>query len=130
MKWLYRKICIPLMLINDNVYTFISGIVISLATNIFTSLFMDKDSWHFINSWHMYVSVILYLVTGGVCICIATKIGPYHDYMKKNEYTDNKKKRELLEGQNEKSLQWVIIFLLFFLTITLGTVFFALNYII
>lgn len=130
MKWLFKKICVPLMLINDNVYTFISGIVISLATNIFTTLFMEKDKWHFINSWHMYLSVLLYLFAGGVCIFIAAKIGAYQDYMKKNDYADTKKKRELLEGQNDKSLRWVITFLLFFLTIILGSIFFALNYII
>ena len=130
MKWLFKKICVPLMLINDNVYTFISGIVIALATNIFTTLFMDKEKWHFISSWHMYVSVLLYLVAGGVCIGIAAKIGPYQDYMKKNDYVDAKKKRELLEGQCGKSLRWLAAFLSFFLTIILGTVFFVLNYII
>lgn len=130
MKWLFKKICVPLMLINDNVYTFISGIVISLATNIFTTLFMEKEKWHFISSWHMYLSVLLYLLAGGVCIFIAAKIGAYQDYMKKNDYTDTKKKRELLEGQDNKSFQWVITFLLFFLTIILGSIFFALNYIV
>ena len=75
MKWLFKKICVPLMLINDNVYTFISGIVISLATNIFTTLFMEKDKWHFINSWHMYLSVLLYLFAGGLGIPLVKQIG-------------------------------------------------------
>ena len=33
MNWIYERICIPLMQINNNVYTFLSGILISLSTN-------------------------------------------------------------------------------------------------
>lgn len=56
MKWLFKVICLPLLHINHNVYTFLSGIAISLATNVFTTIYIDNYS--IITQWNVYLATV------------------------------------------------------------------------
>lgn len=71
MNWIYERICIPLMQINNNVYTFLSGILISLSTNIFTTLCFEK--FELAKQWHIYLATLLFAASGAICIFLATK---------------------------------------------------------
>lgn len=127
MNKLFKKICIPLMLVNNNIYTFISGILISLSTGMFTTLCLEKSM--IFCKWHLYISVIFYLISGAICIYIATKTSSYQNYILANKIVMTKEKHEIVEDfetQNYKT--WFIVFLLLFVSIVGGTIFLILNY--
>lgn len=127
MNKLFKKICIPLMLVNNNIYTFISGILISLSTGMFTTLCLEKST--FSNTWYLYISVILYSISGAICIYIATKISSYQNYILANKIVITKEKHEIVEDfETTKQKTWFMFFTLLFLSLIGGTGFLLLNY--
>ncbi len=127
MNKLFKKICVPLMLVNNNIYTFISGILISLSTGMFTTLCLEKST--FSSTWYLYVSVILYSISGAICIYIATKISSYQNYILANKIVTTKEKHEIVEDfETPKQKTWFMFFALLFLSLVGGTGFLLLNY--
>lgn len=107
---MFKKFCIPLMLINNNVYTFISGILLSLSTGVFTTLCLEK--WGVSENWFLYVSVILYLVCGAICIYISSKITPYQNYISANKIIlFEEQKSVLCDFEWKKRKKWISVFL-------------------
>ncbi len=130
MKFFYNKICRPLMLINYNVYTFISGIILSLSTGIFTTLCLERVGM-FAQDWHLYVSTVLYLISGALCIYIATKLTPLHDYVQSGSIPNTNERYEIVDGVFGTQYKfWVAVFAALILTLIGGTVFMALNFFI
>lgn len=72
MKFIYNKICLYLLHINNNVYTFLSGIAISLATNIFTTICIDE--YEFIAQWNLYLSTICFALISAVLLYLASAV--------------------------------------------------------
>lgn len=129
MDWIYEHICIPLMLINNSVYTFISGILISLSTNIFTTLCFEK--FNFSLQWHIYLATILFAVSGALCIYLATKMTAYQNYIISKQIIIPFERRAVIRDVTSKRKTiWFISFLALFLTVLIGTILLIINYVI
>lgn len=126
-KKLFTKLCIPLMLINNNVYTFISGIILSLSTGIFTTLCFEKAS--FSVSWHLYISSIIYTVSGALLLYIASRVTPYQNYILAKQIIDRKAQSEIIQDfEAHRGLSWTLMLGGMIITLILGTIFLFLNY--
>ena len=126
MNWIYERICIPLMQINNNVYTFLSGILISLSTNIFTTLCFEK--FELAKQWHIYLATLLFAASGAICIFLATKMTPYQNYIISKQIIDLSERRNVIrDTTSEKKRTWVFYFVLVVTTLA-GTVLLVVNY--
>lgn len=129
MKKVFNYVCVFLMLINNNVYTFISGILLSLSTGMVTTLCFEKTP--FLESWHLYASSIIYTISGALFIYVATRITAYQNYIASKQIVDRTAQYEIiLDFEAHRYRFWVYIFLGLFLTLIVGTVLLFLNYII
>jgi len=116
MEKIYHNVCIPLMQINSNVYAFISGILISLSTNIFTSLCFEKFSLS--SQWHQYISSIFFLCSGAMCMVISSKIVNFQTYISSKQIIEANAKREVIcDATESKKTSWIFYYFsfLFFL---------------
>ncbi len=129
MKRIFDVLCVPLMLINDNIYTFISGILLSLSTGTITTLCLEKLS--FSSSWHLYVSSLLYAIVAAMLIYITSQVSDYQHYIAKQENITRAEKIEIVDEHEEDryTFWFVFFFSLFALTIA-GTALLFLNYLI
>ncbi len=129
MKDMFKKFCAPLMLINNNVYTFLSGIIISLSINIFSTICIEETD--VISSWHLYGSFILYLISGGLFIYIATRISSYQDYMSHNQIIIfDEKIKIIMDFEEKKAIKWFLVFISLIITTLGGSALLLLNYIL
>ena len=127
MNWIYERICIPLMQINNNVYTFLSGILISLSTNIFTTLCFEK--FDLAKQWHIYLATFLFAVSGAICIFLATKMTPYQNYIISKQIIDLSERRNVIrDATSERKWTWVVSFFVLIITSFLGTALLVVNY--
>lgn len=127
MNWLYERICIPLMQINNNVYTFLSGILISLSTNIFTTLCFEKFEWD--KQWHIYLATILFATSGAICIFLATKMTPYQNYIISKQIIDLSERRNVIQdATSERKCTWVFSYFVLIITSLAGTALLIVNY--
>lgn len=129
MRKIYERCCVALMLIDNNVYTFISGILISLATNIFTTLCFEK--FDIFGQWHLYISTVMYAISGAICILIATKTTAFQNYIYNKQILDLAEKRQIVIDVTKKDeRKWIFRFALLFVSLISGTVLLAINYFI
>lgn len=131
MKKLFEKFCIPLMLINNNVYTFISGILLSLSTGIITTFCLEKTP--FSESWHMYASSVIYTALSAMLIYIASQVTSYQNYFLANRTTileSCDKKEVIKDHESHRSTFWVVFFLISHILLIAGTVLLFLNYVL
>ena len=129
MNKIFSVICAPLMLINSNVYTFISGIVLSLSTGIITTLCMEK--WSFVTSWNLYASSIVYTILGAMLIYVATRVSTYQDYIKDKDIVSyDERKSVLSDHEGYHCVFWVLFFTVMLLSLISGTALLLLKYII
>lgn len=123
----YRKFCVPLMLISNNVYTFISGILLSLSTGIFTTLCIEKIT--FFSGWNLYLATVLYLVAGALCIYIATKISSYQNYITMNKIINIEDKKSIINDfEASKGRVWFATFGMLFVSLIAGTGLLIMNF--
>ncbi|MBQ9517207.1 MAG: hypothetical protein IJR60_03950 [Eubacterium sp.] len=127
MNWIYEKICIPLMLVNNNVYAFLSGILISLSTNIFTTLCFKQ--FDLATQWHIYLTTLLFAASGAICIYLSTKMTAYQNYIINKKIFDLSDRKSVIRDVTlEKKKIWTIAFLILFLTLIAGTILLIVNY--
>ena len=127
MKKIFEKLCVPLMLINDNVYTFISGILLSLSTGIITTLCMEKTPFN--ESWHLYASSVIYTIVGAMLIYIISQVSSYQNYITSNKIINKTEKKGIIKDHElHRCIFWVIYFLTLCLLLISGTVLLFLNY--
>lgn len=125
---MYRKICIPLMLINNNVYTFISGILVSLSINIFTTLCFEKST--LLANWFMYLSTIVFLLASALCMYLAAKLTGFQNFIIKKNITDYESKKSIvLDATKDKNAKWVIIYSCTALMVIIGVFLLVFNFI-
>ena len=127
MNWIYERICIPFMQINNNVYTFLSGILISLSTNIFTTLCFEK--FELTKQWHIYLATLLFAASGAICIFLATKMTPYQNYIVSKQIIDLSERRNVIrDATSERKWIWVLSYFVLIVTTLAGTALLVVNY--
>lgn len=115
------------MLINNNVYTFISGIVLSLSTGIITTLCLEKTT--FCLSWHLYCSSIVYTISGALFIYVSSQITSYQAYISSKQIIHQEDKKSIINDfEVHRYKFWVVVFLCLVITLLSGTVLLFLNY--
>lgn len=121
MKIIYNRICLPLFFVNNNVYSFLSGILVSLATNIFTTLCFESEQ-----KIAYYLASIFFVVSSAICLYIATKVSGIQNYIEKFNY-ENKKKilKDATKGEYRK---WALIYLELLISIIVGVLFLSYYY--
>ena len=124
---MYTKICISLMLINNNIYTFISGILVSLSINIFTNLCFEKSS--LCDSWFMYLATIAFLFSSALCMFLAAKLSKFQNYIIEKNITDYERKKSIvLDATKDKKAKWVIAYLCTVIMVVVGTGLLVINF--
>ena len=127
MNWFYERICIPLMQVNNNAYTFLSGILISLSTNIFTTLCFER--FELARQWYIYLATLLFASSGAICIFLATKMTPYQNYIISKQIIDLSERRSVIRDATfESKGTWVLSYFVLIVTSLAGIVFLIVNY--
>lgn len=125
---IYKKICVSLMLINNNVYTFLSGILISFSVNIFTSLCFEKSG--FCKSWFMYLASLVYLLVSAICMYLAAKLSKFQNYIIGKHITDYEDKKSIVLDATKKNYKkWVAIYSITALMFVIGIVLLVFNFV-
>jgi hypothetical protein len=116
---MYRKVCIPLMQVNSNIYAFLSGILVSLSTNIFTTLCFEPIN--LLCQWRRYLSTLLLVAAGALCMYISVKVVDFQNYIATKHITDPNEKLEIIEDATEKRKKmWVVCYSLFIILLVAG----------
>jgi hypothetical protein len=116
---MYRRICIPLLQVNSNIYAFVSGILVSLATNIFAALCFKTFDLH--NQWYHYLSTILFVIAGALCMYISVKVVDFQNYIATKNITSPKEKFNIINDATEKRKKlWVVCYSLFIILLVAG----------
>ena len=124
---LFDRFCLSMMLINDNVYTFISGILLSVSTGVVTTLCMEKTPLG--ESWHLYLSSLIYTVVGGMLIYITSQVSSYQSYIASKKIVNQLEKKEIIKDfEMHRWKFWVVYFLSMIALMIVGTVLLFLNY--
>ena len=128
MKIIYKFICLPLLHINNNVYTFFSGIAVSVATNIFTTICIDD--FPFSSQWNLYVASFSFTILSGLLLFIATKINGFQEFANNpgNEFNNQMKDIIIHEATEENYKSWVKRFFLVVVSLVVGIVFLATDF--
>lgn len=128
MKWLFKVICFPLLHINNNVYTFLSGIAISLATNIFTTICIDDIN--FAVQWNLYVSTVAFAIVSALLLFMASKMSGFQGFAYNSPESYNKTWREdvLCDATKDDYKKWVVRFFLLLFSLIVGISFLATDF--
>ena len=122
MKTIFDYICYPLLHINNNVYTFLSGIAISVSTNIFSTIVTDTIG--FCSQWNLYVSVLSFLISGALLLYMAAKMMRFQNLA----FSQNGWKESIIkDATNSDYKKWILRFSLVILFTILGIVFLSIR---
>ena len=118
-KYIHEHIGVRLLLIDNNVYSFFGGILISLATNIFTTeCFFEFD---FFKQWHIYLAAFLFTVASATCVFVATKMADFQKYMKEWNIKDIEERKEIIKDITKTHIKlWVTAFMVLFIAFLAG----------
>jgi|GEM_PF-4313247 len=125
---MYRRIFIPLININSNIYAFMSGILISLSTGIFVTLTFEPLD--LLIQWHLFSAVILKTISGALCMMISAKISRYQSHNNKMNYDKAKSYNSLMDLTETEKKKWITYYIFLFLSFIFGNAMLALNWII
>lgn len=129
MKEIFKKICIPLMLVDNNVYAFLSGILISLSTNIFTSLCFED--FNIKTQWHLYISSFMLLISGAIKMFLAVKITRYQDYFISKQIRDTAEKRKIvIDITNSNYVKWTLAYIVLIISLILSLCLVSINHLL
>lgn len=123
MRVIYKYICLPLLHINSNVYTFFSGIAVSVATNIFTTVCIDEIP--FSRQWNLYVASFSFIILSGLLLFIATKISSFQEFANNpgNEFNNQMKEIIIHDATEQDYKNWVKRYFFVIVSLILGIVF-------
>ncbi len=129
MKKIFQKICIPLMLVDNNVYAFLSGILISLSTNIFTSLCFEP--FNIKTQWHLYISSLMLLISGAIKMFLTVKITKYQDYFISKQIRDTVEKRKIvIDITKSNYVKWTLAYIVLITSLILGLCLVSINHLL
>lgn len=128
MKYLFKKTCLPLLHINSNVYTFFSGIAISLATGIFSAICIDDVTFY--AQWNLYVSTIFFALLSGLLLYIATKISGFQEFANSpgDEFDTQTKEMIIYEATKDNYKQWLKRYFFVVVFLIVGIIFLAVDF--
>lgn len=127
MKKLLSRLYLPWLQIDNNIYSFMSGIFVSLATNVFTTLCFEKYDWA--EQWHYYLATIMFLIASALCLYLATKLNGVQNYINNNPRIQHKDRKQcLLDVANENQLRWFVAFSGLLASVILGVLFLSYSY--
>jgi hypothetical protein len=125
---MFKRTIVPLIRINTNVYAFLSGIWISLATNIFTSLcfipFVLKTQWH------QYLASLFFSIAGAASLIVSIKVSKLQDYISERSQSKERLDEYILAFTEGSRLLWCVFFVILVLSILIGIVMLSFNLII
>ena len=129
------------MLIHNSVYVFLSGIFISLSTNLLTSLCFEPNNG--IGYWCVFATIASSGVSGAMFIVVATELTPVQERIKeileifrnddiKNGDPLQKKRKKVLiiELTENRVKKWVLLFLVLLLSTMSSIVFTILQFVL
>lgn len=123
---MYDKILVSLMLISNTIYTFISGIFISLSINILTSLCFDKNE--ICNKNYIFVAAVLFMLISVFFMFIAYKISRFQEYIIDKHIIEYKEKESIvLDAIEGKRLKWIMLYLTVVILVLLAMITLILN---
>ena len=129
MEKIYHNVCIPLMQISSNVYAFISGILVSLSTNIFTTLCFER--FNLLTQWHQYISALFFVCSGAICMLISTKVVNFQTYISSRQIVDLEIKREVIcDATEAQKTNWIFYFFSLVVSLIAGFVMLCLSLIL
>lgn len=121
-----KKVLCQLLLIHNNIYTFISGIMISLSVNILTSLCFEEGG--VASCLQLFISAILLFISSALFMLIASRISKFQNYILiKNVKNPENREGIVQDAIKGKARGWCIIFFITALTTILGIIFLALS---
>jgi hypothetical protein len=117
------------MQINSNIYAFLSGILVSLSTNVFTTLCFEPLNLYY--QWHHYLSTLLLVTSGALCLYISSKVAVFQTYFTTKNITEQKEIREIIEDiTGKRKGMWIMCYSLLIILTLAGFVLLGLNWII
>ena len=126
MKRVFKMICVPLIQVNNNIYTFVGGILVSLATNIFATLCFQEFDWQ--NQWYQYFAAIMFATASAVCLYLATKMSGVQNYINSKKKHPGERRRIIIDVTESEYRKWLIAFFLLFLSIVIGIILLSFNF--
>lgn len=111
-----------LMLKNSNVYSYISGIFVSLATNILASLCIEKRD--FPNRAFLLGATVAFLASSIAFMWLAGKLSRFQDYIrrKKEIRNDNDRIKIVKNAMKLKYREYLLAYAIAILTPIIGVV--------
>jgi hypothetical protein len=117
------------MQINSNIYAFLSGILVSLSTNIFAALCFKP--LNLVYQWHHYLSTLLLVASGALCMYISVKVSVFQKFIANKQIAEQTEIREIIEDTTEEHKRmWVICYSLFICLMIVGFALLGLNWVI
>jgi uncharacterized membrane protein HdeD (DUF308 family) len=109
------------MQVNSNIYAFLSGILVSLATNIFATLCFEPMDLAY--RWHQYSSTLLLISAGALCMYISVKVVGFQEYIATRHISDPGERREIIEDATAmRKGSWVVCYALSIILLIAGLV--------
>lgn len=126
-KYLFKNICIRLMQINNNVYSFFGGILISLSTNIFTTVCFMK--FNLLDQWQIYLAILFLTIASGASVYLATKMSSFQNYIYEKHITQSAERKKIIEDLTNNTYKtWFWAYVLFIFSTLGGFVLLFFNY--
>ena len=128
MKKIFKHVCLPLFHVNNNVYSFLGGIAISLATNLFSTICIDSIS--FTNQWNLYVSSFSFVIVSALLLYIASKLAGFQGFVNSPDIRedDDLKEDTILDATKDEYKKWAITYLLCAFFLLMGIAFLATDF--
>lgn len=124
---MFRIFCVPLIQVNNNIYTFIGGILVSLATNIFATLCFQEFDWT--NQWYQYFASLMFATASAVCLYLSTKMCGVQNYINSKKKHPSERKKIILDVTESEYKKWLAAFALLFISIIIGVILLSFNFI-
>lgn len=105
-----------------------SGIAISLSTNIFTTICIDDISNY--SQWNLFVSTIAFAIASATLLYMVAKMSGFQGFLDNTteNFDTNWKDTIILDATKEDDRKWVIRFFALFIFLIIGIVFLATDF--
>jgi len=92
---MFKIICIPLLQLSSNIYSFFSGVLVSLSTSILIALCYEP--FNISIQWNQFISMIMFFLSSISCMVISTRASRIQIYLNKENITEKDKRIQVIE---------------------------------